>query len=367
MFLEALMKKILRIIGVILLVFVIIVAGVIGFLTIDEYKPEDVETLEISGNPGEKIATGKDITMMTWNIGYGALGDNADFFMDGGKMVYSSDKARVISNLENIGDVIDSEAPEILFLQEADRDSSRSYHIDELEYLKNEITGTVSFYQSTFAYNFKVFYVPLPVPPIGKVEAGLVYMSQYETDYAERVQLPCPFSWPLRTFNLKRCLEVVRLPVDDSDKELVMINLHLEAYDEGDGKIAQTNMLKEIMLEEIEKGNYVIVAGDFNQTFSNVDLSNYPVMDGMWEAGIIDVKDFGDQVSFLTDATYPTCRSLDRVLADTDDKDPTSFQYYMLDGYIISSNVEAKEVTTLNTEFEFTDHNPVILKFELMP
>ena len=50
------------------------------------------------------------------------------------------------------------------------------------------------------------------------------------------MQLPCPFSWPTRIANLKRCLLVERIPIADSDKELVLVNLHLEAYDDGEGK-----------------------------------------------------------------------------------------------------------------------------------
>ena len=46
----------------------------------------------------------------------------------------------------------------------------------------------------------------------------------------------------------------MRLPIENSEKELVLINLHLEAYDDGEGKIAQTNMLKEIMKEKASKG-----------------------------------------------------------------------------------------------------------------
>lgn len=359
------MKKALKIFGAVLLVVVFVVATLVGYLTIDEYYPDDVEKLEIYGESEKKLSTGDELTFMTWNIGYGALGDNADFFMDGGKMVYSADEERVQENLAGIFSNISEVEPDILFLQEIDRNSSRSYYVDELDYLYKSLSADNEYLQNAFAPNFKVAFVPLPVPPIGKVEAGLGVISKYKIDSAERIKLPCPFSWPLRTFNLKRCLQVMRVPVEDSDKELVLINLHLEAYDSGEGKIAQTNMLKELMQQEVQKGNYVIVAGDFNQTFSNVDMSKYPVLEGKWEAGTINVEDFGENFEFLTDSEYPTCRSLDSVLADAQLKDPEHFQYYMLDGYIVSDNVEVTSVTTINTEFKYADHNPVVLKFSL--
>lgn len=47
------------------------------------------------------------------------------------------------------------------------------------------------------------------------------------------------------------------------------------AYDDGEGKLAQTKMLSDLLQKEVEKGNYVIAAGDFNQSFSNVDTGAY--------------------------------------------------------------------------------------------
>ena len=41
------------------------------------------------------------------------------------------------------------------------------------------------------------------------------------------------------------------------------------------------------MDREVEKGNYVIASGDFNQTFSNVDTSMYPIIWDSWVAGTI--------------------------------------------------------------------------------
>lgn len=47
----------------------------------------------------------------------------------------------------------------------------------------------------------------------------------------------------------------------------MLVNLHLEAYDDGEGKIAQTKQLREFIQSEYEKGNYVIAGGDLNQVF----------------------------------------------------------------------------------------------------
>ena len=39
-------------------------------------------------------------------------------------------------------------------------------------------------------------------------------LLQFHVDRAERVALPCPFSWPVRAANLKRCLLVSYVPLE---------------------------------------------------------------------------------------------------------------------------------------------------------
>ena len=65
--------------------------------------------------------------------------------------------------------------------------------------------------------------------------------------------------------NLKRCLLVSYVPLEGSDKQLVLVNLHLEAYDDGEGKAAQTEMLMDFLTGEYEKGNYIIAGEDVHE------------------------------------------------------------------------------------------------------
>ena len=359
-------KRIIRLILILLLILVFLAVLLIGYLTFAEYRPAEEEVLEVAGFadlgegsvPTKNLEVDKAITVLTWNIGYGALGDNANFFMDGGTDVITADEDRVNSNIANISSQIKYQNPDIIMLQEVDIDSDRSYRLDE----RTRIIGNFSDKAYTFATNFKVQYVPYPWPPIGRVWSGLVTMSNYNIDRATRVQLPVPFSWPVRIANLKRGLAIHRMPVEGSDKELVTINLHLEAYDNGEGKIAQTEALRKIMQEEYDKGNYVLVGGDFNQTFSSIDNSMYPLDPNLWQCGDIDTSTFGDEWQFIMDNAVPTCRSLDRPYVDADKE---NFQYYMIDGYIVSDNIEVVEVETKDIGFVYSDHNPVVMKIKL--
>jgi endonuclease/exonuclease/phosphatase family metal-dependent hydrolase len=354
---------VLRIVGILVLCF----AMLLVYLTVTEFRPADEEQLEVASTGNEKtLKENSSISIMTWNVGYGALGDNADFFMDGGTSVQTADTARVNQNLDGIASEIKKISPDFTFLQEVDTDSSRSHHINEVTSLKDSLSST-ALTASTFAYNFRVAFIPYPIPPIGKVNGGILTLSDYAIDASTRYQLPCPFSWPVRLGNLKRCLMVDRVSVLDSNgkdtgKDLVLVNLHLEAYDSGEGKAAQTKMLNDILQQEADAGNYVIAGGDFNQTFSGTDDSMYPELAGMWHCGEIEQSDFSSDWQFEMDNSTPTCRSLDQAYTGADQK---NFQYYMIDGFIVSKNISVDSVKTQSLSFANSDHNPVLMKVKL--
>ncbi|MCR4793354.1 MAG: endonuclease [Lachnospiraceae bacterium] len=354
------MKKPLKITLKVLLWIIAASAGafvlMILWLTIREYRPAEKEALSVeSSGAGTAVSLNEEIRIMTWNVGCGVLGDNADFFMDGGSMVYTADKDRARSNLSGICETLSETGADIILLQEADRDASRSYHIDETAIVSNLFPE----YDHTYAYNFHVDYVPYPIPPIGEVKSGLLTLSRFGISSAERIQLPCPFKWPTRVANLKRCLSVNRIPIEGSGSQLVIVNLHLEAYDDGEGKEAQTRMLCEFLENEVAAGNYVIAGGDFNQTFSGTDASAYPAYEDKWHPGILDESAFPGSFTFLQDPSSPSCRSLDQPYDTASDKE--HFQFYVIDGFIVSSGIEVIRADTVNLNFRNTDHNPVVM------
>ncbi|MBO4365687.1 MAG: endonuclease/exonuclease/phosphatase family protein [Eggerthellaceae bacterium] len=353
-------NKIARVIGVLFIMALLAVVVLLGMLSVTEYRPAENEEVPISYQAAGVVEEGQQISALTWNIGYCGLSDEADFFMDGGNSVRSVSEEGVNSNLTDIQTVIAEQDADIMFLQEVDVDSARSYHVDESRIISSTLAEAG--YCSSFGTNYLVAFVPYPIPPIGQVYAGIQTESRFAVDTAQRIQLPCPFDWPVRLGNLKRCLLVNRVPIANTNKQLVLVNVHLEAYDDGDGKAAQTAQLVRLIQREYEKGNYVIVGGDFNQVFSNVDTSAYPLQsDNYWQCGLIDASSFPEGWQLVMDSSVPTCRSLDRAYSASD----ATFQYYMIDGFICSPNVLVDELTTIDTGFDFSDHNPVRLVFTL--
>ena len=354
------LNKVARVIGILFILALLAVVVLLGMLSVTEYRPADSEEVPISYRATGVVEEGQQISALTWNIGYCGLSSEADFFMDGGKGVRATSEDTVKANLESVQSTIAEQDTDIVFLQETDVNSDRSYHVDESQIIASTMAD--SGYCSSFAANYLVAFVPYPVPPIGQVYSGIQTATRFDTKTAQRIQLPCPFDWPARLGNLKRCLLVERVPIAETGKELVLVNLHLEAYDDGEGKAAQTAQLLRLIQREYEKGNYVIAGGDFNQVFSNVDISAYPTQgEGLWQCGLIEQSSFPEGWQLLMDPSVPTCRSLDRPYSAGD----STFQYYMIDGFICSPNVLVDELTTIDAGFTSSDHNPVRLVFTL--
>ena len=355
------MKNFTKSFLIVILVILLGIAGLLGWLTMTEFSPNPIEPLEpLSNQAAAVLPQEASLDLLSWNIGYAGLGAGSDFIMDGGQNVRSADESTVRRYLKEIEAVAKSGEYDLVILQEVDTDSARTFSIDQVSRL--------AFGTSYHALNFSCPFVPNPktllYDPIGKVNSGLLTSSNYRIDKAERISLPCPFTWPLRIANLKRCLLVSYLPIEGSDAQLVLINLHLEAYDDGEGKLAQTKQLQEFIESEYQKGNYVIAGGDFNQVFPR-SLERYPNNHpDLWAPGVLEETMLPEEAGwmFVSDSKTPTCRLLNQPY---DPADTVNTQYYVIDGFIISPNVQLELVETLDLGFENSDHNPVHLRVVL--
>ncbi len=352
------MRKALKTVGIVLLCIIIIVGAALAYLTITEFRPNDVEDISVTaGDTSAVLHTGETLRVLAFNTGYAGLDKTQDFFMDGGTGVNPiGGSAKVRENMAGILKAIQEADAQIVLLQEVDQSSSRSSRINEADYYQQNIGMNAA-----FAVNYQCNFVPYPLPPIGKVKSGLLTLTDYQPTQAQRQSLPVAFSWPLRIANLKRCLLVERIPVEGSEHELVLINLHLEAYDsDGQGRVAQTRQLLYFISQEYEKGNYVIAGGDFNQSFDET-VHFGGSWDGKWTPGALTQFELPQGVHFVYDSALPTCRSLDQFY--TGDRD--NHVFYLIDGFIVTDNVQVEDVHTIDLDFEYSDHNPVLLQASL--
>ena len=348
------LRKIL--IGIIIVILAVLLIG-FSILMLTEYKPEDVEELIVEGESTKKLEQDKDVKLLTYNLGYLSLDSTQDFFMDGGESVMPKTASNVNKNLAAVENFMANEDVDIYLFQDVDINAKRSYETNEYEGLKNNFKGT-----STYATDYKCIYVPYPIlSPVGHVESGMVMLNKF-SNISSRVSLPSAYNFPIKALMAKRCLMIQRIKVEETDKELIVINVHLDRYDDGSIRLEQLEVLKSFMIDEYNKGNYVIAGGDFNLKFSVVDNSKYPVIDNTYFSAEIIPDDFlPKNWNYAVDGSKPTSRLLNEVYSGNYD----NTQLYVIDGYILSPNVKKEAVETIENAFSYSYHQPVKLTIKL--
>ena len=361
-------KRILKILLIIVLVLAFIVGGYIAYMLGTYYRIDDHFATEVQNNQASTLELGRDYTAATYNIGFGAYTPDYSFFMDEGVMndgtpttgVHGTAVSRESVEACTAGaiQVMSDIAPDFALFQEVDTDSTRSYQVNQ----QAAIESAFASYGSTFAVNYHSSFLAYPWPEMhGIVNAGLLTLSSMHVDSAERRSYPVDEAFPTKFFDLDRCFAVLRLPVENG-KELVLINSHMSAFDEG-GLIRaqQLEMLNGVLAEEYAKGNYVVAGGDWNHALcGSVDL--YPSQQQIpaW-VSVLEESNLAEgfhAVRAVNLSSVPTCRGSDIPYEQGVTYTTT------VDGFIVSDNVDAT-AENIDAGFTYSDHNPVKLTFSL--
>lgn len=348
-------KNILKLLLIVVVLGAVWIVGNLLFGTLTDFTPEKEITLNIRAKANAQPDS--IFTFLNWNIGYGGLGEKADFFYDGGKMVVSKEED-VENYLLGIYNFIKAnDSVDFVFIQEVDTLARRSYSINELYGIANQLPD----FAYSYAVNYDVKFVPVPYTnPMGKVVAGLASFSKFQPTGAMRFAYDANFSWPTSIYFLDRCYLAHRIPLENG-KEFITINTHNSAYDKtGELKKRELEMLKEFVLKEYEKGNYVVVGGDWNQCPPGYDARTF------WKSNVeiaenanIDAAYMPEGWKWAYDNTVPTNRSL-LFPFDAEKTDRTVIDYYL-----VSPNLEVLQVKNVDLQFKFSDHQPVLLQVKL--
>ena len=354
------LKVILGVIGALLLV----VVGYFVYLLASYHRLPDNVSLEIYAPQNEeeltKAQTDTEYSIITYNVGFGAYTPDFSFFMDGGESSVAKSKESVIEAISGAADMVSKENPDFVFFQEVDLDATRSYHVNQFDML----TKTFDAYTSNYAINYDSAFLFYPFnEPHGKNKASLVTFSKYEMTSALRRSLPISTSFS-KFFDLDRCYSITRIPVEKG-KELCLYNVHLSAYGNSDEiRAGQVGMLCEDMKADFEKGNYVICGGDFNHDLKNkeYDAENeyswaYPFPREMLPENFsLSIDAFLDEEK---EAMADSARNTDMEYVEG-----VTFTV-TLDGFIVSDNVEVTEYENIHTGYQYSDHDPVRMRFIL--
>ena len=358
------MKRALKIVLCVLLALVLVGGGYVAYVFIDYYRLEDNTPLEVGrslGSTSEPLTAGTPLRVASYNVGFGAYSDDYSFFMDGGTESRARSADAVRENLAGAANAALGLYADFLLLQEVDTDGTRSYHIDELAYLREQPMAEI-YHSFTFAQNYDSPYLFWPLTsPHGSNKAGLAVFSKWDITSALRRSLPIEDGF-MKLLDLDRCYSVQRLPV--GDRELVLYDLHLSAYT-SDGTIAneQLEMLFADMLSEYEQGNWCVAGGDFNKDLLGDGGATFGVTgpEYTWAQPIpSEIIPEGISIVAPFDGGSPvaSCRNADRPYG------PDDF-CVTVDGFIVSGNVEVLSASVADTGFRWSDHNPVYMDFVL--
>ncbi|MGB7605828.1 MAG: endonuclease/exonuclease/phosphatase family protein [Lutisporaceae bacterium] len=348
---KILKSKLFRTIIMIVLAPVLLLGIYILMMIMTDYKPDQAVKLEVDRNQEAVIKKGTPFSVITFNIGYGGLDKGQDFFLDGGTGSRSESKEKTIDNISKIAEFLKLQDSDFIMFQEIDQKSTRSYKVNQVQFMKDNLLD----YASSYAINYKVLWVPVPISkPHGAVNSGILTLSKYKINSSTRYKLPGTEAYFRQLADLDRCIQENRIPVEGG-KELILVNSHLSAFDKG-GKIRkqQLQFLKDYIQEEFAKGNYVVVGGDWNHVLPGTDPLAFETEQAFPEWLQTLPEDFiPDGYKWAVDSTVPTNRTVDIPYA----KNVNFFS--IIDGFLVSPNVEIISTKGINLEFENTDHNPV--------
>lgn len=324
---------------------------------------EDNEVIEPQGTArSAAVKLDTEYTALTYNVGFGAYTPDFTFFMDGGESSWAESKESVIACIDGAAGIIKEHNADFALIQEVDFDSTRSYHVDE----RAQLTAQFPDHSSASAVNYHSPFLFYPfTQPHGASKSCLLTLSESNIDSALRRSLPIS-TGVKKVLDLDRCYLITRIPVENG-RELVILNTHTSAYGtDGDLQTRQMTMMFDDMKAEYDKGNYVIAGGDWNHDFTGD--SKYKLNDATpedlealaWCAEFpADLIPEGfSRVTDYASGLRPSTRNTDIPYSEN------SF-VVTLDGFIVSDNVKPGFVDVIDTGFEYSDHNPVEMKFRL--
>ena len=338
-------------IPILALVILVVVFLITLMITVAGFKPQE-GNLPVIEKSQKQLSGDEPISLITWNLGYGGLGEESTFIADGGKSILPPSKQIVAKNIKNIAAFLRQNPADIILLQEAAQKSRLIFNLD----LWQEITNNLSEYNHSHTPTVKVPWFPI----IGRLITGNAILSNVKPGSMFRHNLPLEEKGILGIFQQKYNFMSARFDLPDSDRQFVVVNLHLAAFDEG-GIIRkkQLKKLKDFMLSEYEKGNFVVVGGDWNHSLTETNFPSTTSEKYLFWIHELPADFTPDGWQWAFDPNVPTVRTLERPYS------PGENYTCIIDGFLLSPNLDLLSVTGFDLQFRFSDHQPI--RIELKP
>ena len=141
-------------------------------------------------------------------------------------------------------------------------------------------------------------------------------------------------------------------------KDWVMLNIHLSAFDAGGNiRVQQFKKLLEIASAYYADGKHVVIGGDWNMQLTPTDFPHTTNEKDLFWLKVLPHENVPKDWQLVIDPTIATARTNERPYIKGENYTT------IIDGFLVSPNVEVLSVTGIDTNFEFTDHQPVKAQF----
>ena len=293
------------------------------------YSLNDYSKL-ITNNHPVKFNKDSVYSIITYNIGYlsGMTNNKA----------IAKPKDLFDKNLEKVKKELGLLNTDIIAFQEIDYASARSYKVNQ----QNEI-AELGYNFLAQAINWDETYVPFPYwPPsmhFGRMLSGQSILSKYPLKNHQRIVLERVKNNPFYrdALYLERLAQVVTVTIEN--KDLIIINVHLESYD----KPTRERQLDVVIdLFNKYKNDYpTILLGDFNSDieYENPAINKILTLDNIGNAAFESTYDF----------SFSSANPFKRI----------DYIFYS------KNSVELIESRVLKQFGEASDHLPIEMKFRL--
>jgi len=292
--------------------------------------------------------------ILSWDIGNGIKGQKQDNYRDGG-LLSRPEKDDFQTNLQGIISTLGHfDYFDFILLQNIDTGSYRSYYVNQHQMIASMLPE----HGHGFSLNaVSPFVAWPPFKPEGRIQSGISMFAKLPFEEFTRYSFPqvlLPVADPLTETG---CFQLARFDLKNGT-QLVIFNIQNAFFRmTPQHRLPQLMMIKSQMLHEYANGNFVVAGGCWAVNPSGFDITAFSSGDAAYAFSVpMEQNFFPLGWQFAYDKEKPGYRMTNE--AYIKGKTPCT----IIDFFIVSPNIEINRCTTIQCDFEFSNHNPIMIE-----
>lgn len=333
---------------------VVCLGAVLVLCMINRYWPPDYDALEVrAANVDLPVAAGIELEVVTWNVGYAALGQEADFKLDGGKSLRALSRNTINEAATKLAADLAIKPADVICLQEVAKSSYLTRGVDILQIFDHALLRRTRLFWADMITHW--------VPPPWRFRHG---MATYTScDLADAYIMAIPGAEALFGGVIRKCYVGVlsHIPIVETDKNWIVINLHLPIFNTSTAaQVAYLEAIFSTAQTYYDNGHFVILAGDWNMRLADMEFPHTDDPSKVEWVNDLPAGVLPSDWSVVADTSVPSVRALHSPY-----RHGSTFTT-VIDGFVVSPNVKVATCAALNLGFRHSDHNPVRGRFRAL-